>query len=122
MLTGSAKTKSPQGKGGYSVMQGIPNSVIGAVSSVLGAYYYSHSRLNSLFMESGAPGDVPEGNCEDKCARWLKRCNDDPNVDALTVLGRVIQSFMDDDNPMTNASADKSALQPHSPEISLPIT
>lgn len=80
-------------------MQEIPNSVIGAVSSVLGAYYYSHSRLNSLFMESGAPGDVPEGNCEDKCARWLKRCNDDPGIDALAVLGHIIQPFMDDDNP-----------------------
>ncbi|QOF73382.1 abortive infection family protein [Aminobacter sp. SR38] len=80
-------------------MQDIPNSVIGAVSSVLGAYYYSHSRLNSLFMESGAPGDVPEGNCEDKCARWLKRCNDESDIDALAVLGHVIQSFMDDDNP-----------------------
>lgn len=34
----------------------IPNSVIGAVSSVLAEYYYSHSTLNSLFMESGAPG------------------------------------------------------------------
>ncbi|MDK9716893.1 MAG: abortive infection family protein [Trichlorobacter sp.] len=73
----------------------IPNSVIGAVSSVLAAYYYSHSTLNSLFMESGAPGDVPEGNCETKCARWLKRCNDDPSVDALLVLGQVIQKFMD---------------------------
>lgn len=46
-------------------------------------------------MESGAPGDVPEGNCEIKCARWLKRCNDDPSVDALSVLGQVIQKFMD---------------------------
>lgn len=46
-------------------------------------------------MESGAPGDVPEGNCETKCASWLKRCNDDPSVDALSVLGRIIQKFMD---------------------------
>ena len=73
----------------------IPNSVIGATSSVIAAYYYSHSRLNALFMESGAPGDVPDGNCEAKCAAWLKRCNDDPSVDALTILGQVIQKFMD---------------------------
>lgn len=46
-------------------------------------------------MESGAPGDVPEGNCEAKCASWLKRCNDDPTVDALSILGQVIQKFMD---------------------------
>lgn len=73
----------------------IPNSVIGAVSSVVGGYYYSHSKLNTLFMESGAPGDAPPGNCETKCASWLKQCNDDPTVDALRVLGNVIQRFMD---------------------------
>lgn len=73
----------------------IPNSVIGAVASVISAHYYSHSRLNSLFMESGAPGDAPIGNCEAKCAAWLRRCNDDPPVDAFVVLGQVIQSFME---------------------------
>ena len=46
-------------------------------------------------MESGAPGDVPDGNCETKCSLWLKRCNQDPSVDGLTVLGQVIQKFMD---------------------------
>lgn len=82
------------------IMKEIPNSVIGAVSSVLGNYYYSHSKLNSLFMESGAPGDVPEGNCETKCSRWLKRCNNDPSIiDPLTILGRIIQPFMDDEHP-----------------------
>lgn len=73
----------------------IPNSVIGAVSSVLAAHYYSHARLNSLFLEAGAPGDIPEGNCEAKCASWLRRCNDDPTVDPLSILGRVIQAYMD---------------------------
>ena len=73
----------------------IPNSVIGAVSSVIAAHYYSHSTLNTLFMESGAPGDVPPGNCETKCASWFKQCNEDPSVDALAVLGQVIQKFMD---------------------------
>lgn len=46
-------------------------------------------------MESGAPGDVPEGHCEAKCSRWFKRCNDDPEIDALLVLGQVIQKYMD---------------------------
>ena len=73
----------------------IPNSVIGAVSSVIAEYYYSHSTLNSLFMESGAPGNVPDGNCETKCSSWLRQCNDDPTVAPLQVLGQVIQKFMD---------------------------
>ena len=74
-------------------MSHIPNAVIGAASAVLAAHYYSHSTLNSLFMESGAPGDVPEGNCETKCSRWFRRCNEDPSVDALGVLGRVLQKL-----------------------------
>lgn len=73
----------------------IPNSVIGAVASVIAAHYYSHSKLETLFMESGAPGDKPEGNCEKACSAWLRRCNDDPTTDALKVLGAVIQNYMD---------------------------
>lgn len=77
----------------------IPNSVIGSVSSVIAADYYSHSKLNALFMESGAPGDVPEGNCEKKCTNWLMRCNQDPDIDAMQILGLVIQNFMDRESP-----------------------
>lgn len=73
----------------------IPNSLIGAVASVIAAHYYSHSKLNALFMESGAPGDIPDGNCEAKCTTWLKRCNESSDVDPLSILGRVIQAFMD---------------------------
>jgi len=75
----------------------IPNSVIGAVADVLGSYYYSHSRLNTLFMESGAPGDPPEGNCVNKCVSWLRRCNQDFSANPIEILGRVIQEFMDKD-------------------------
>lgn len=76
-------------------MTTIPNSVIGVIAPVLAAHYYSHTTLNSLFMECGAPGGVPPGNCETKCSSWLRRCNDDPAVDALRVLGLLIQRFMD---------------------------
>jgi hypothetical protein len=69
--------------------------VIGAVADVIAAHYYSHSRIDALFMRSGAPGDKPPGNLETKCMEWLKRCNDDPTVDALAVLGNFIQEFMD---------------------------
>ena len=75
----------------------IPNSVIGTVAEVLGGYYYSHSRLNTLFMEAGAPGDPPDGNCVTKCVSWLKRCNEDLTVKPLNVLGEVLQPFMDHD-------------------------
>lgn len=73
----------------------IPNSVIGVVSTVLAAHYYSHSNLDALFMSAGAPGSPPGGNCERKCMDWLRRCNEDPSSNALEVLGLVIQAFMD---------------------------
>lgn len=50
----------------------IPNNVIGAVSSVLGEHYFSHSTLNSLFMESGAPGEVPPETVKQNAAIGLK--------------------------------------------------
>lgn len=55
-------------------------------------------------MESGAPGDPPEGNCEAKCTRWLRLCNDDSAIDALAVLGRVIQSYMDEERWTSSAN------------------
>ncbi|MEZ8372508.1 abortive infection family protein [Vibrio splendidus] len=79
------------------MIEKIPNSVIGAVASVIANHYYSHSKLDTLFMESGAPGDAPEGNCEKKCSNWLKRCNEDPTINALNVLGEVLQEYMDQD-------------------------
>jgi len=91
--------------------QKIPNSVIGAVASVIADFYYSHSKLNSLFMESGAPGDIPEGNCESKCSKWLKRCNETPAIDALAVLGAVIQEYMDrEDIPSIFGRSSTSSL------------
>ena len=98
----------------------IPNSVIGAVSSILAEYYFSHSTLNALFMESGAPGEVPEGNCETKCSSWLRRCNDDVTIDPMQVLGQLIQKFMDLE-PMTGTrrlAPDKSANEPVWPRTS----
>jgi hypothetical protein len=72
----------------------IPNPVIYAVGDVLGGWYYSHSKLNTLFRQSGAPGDPPEGNCVEKCQAWLRRANDDPEVDALGLLGKVLIDYM----------------------------
>jgi hypothetical protein len=77
----------------------IPNSVIGAVSSIIAADYVTHSKLNALFMESGAPGEIPDGSREKKSTTWLIRCNEDSDIDAIQVLGQVIQNFMDRESP-----------------------
>jgi len=75
----------------------IPNPVVQVVGEILGNHYYSHDRLNTLFMESGAPGDPPSGSCVKKCIAWLKRCNTDSKVDAFSVLGKVLENFMEID-------------------------
>ncbi len=72
----------------------IPNDVIVVVADVLGGYYYSHTQLNVLFSEAGAPDDPPDGNCVNKCIAWLKRCNTDESIDALEILGSVLSEFM----------------------------
>ena len=78
-------------------MQKIPDPVILVVGEVIGYHYYNHVRLETLFMEHGAPGDPPPGSCVVKCQEWLKRCNDDPNIDAFTILGGVLENFMEVD-------------------------
>lgn len=72
----------------------IPNPVICAVGDVLGTWYYSHTKLNTLFGEVGFPGEPPEGNCVKKCQSWLKRANDTQDVDPLELLGGVLLEFM----------------------------
>ncbi|MCX6867627.1 MAG: abortive infection family protein [Verrucomicrobia bacterium] len=54
--------------------------------------------MNALFAEFGAPGDPPEGNCVDKCTAWLKRANEDASVDSASLLGGVLQDFMEVDS------------------------
>ncbi|OHB79644.1 MAG: hypothetical protein A2Z25_00530 [Planctomycetes bacterium RBG_16_55_9] len=75
----------------------IPNPVIYTVGDVIGSWYYSHTKLNTLFGENGAPGDPPEGNCVRKCQAWLKRVNDDPEINAIDLLGKVLVDFMSRD-------------------------
>jgi hypothetical protein len=75
----------------------LPGAVVIVVAEVLGSYYYSHRRLNLLFAEKGAPGDPPEGNCVEKCSAWLKRADADSDADAFSLLGAVLEEFMEVD-------------------------
>ena len=77
------------------VRRTTPNPVIAVVAEVLGEHYYSHNKLNTLFMAAGAPGEPPEGNCIQKCLLWLKRTNADSTVDPIDVLGGVLLQLME---------------------------
>lgn len=72
----------------------IPKPVIWVVGDVLGNWYFSHSKLNTLFGQIGAPGEPPEGNCVVKCQNWLFRINDDESIDPIRFLGELLSSFM----------------------------
>jgi len=72
----------------------LPAPVIAVVAETLGDHY-SHTKLDVLFAECGAPGDAPPGNKVDKCLTWLRRCNMTPEVDAFRVLGRLLENLME---------------------------
>ncbi len=73
----------------------IPAGVRAVVAQVIGAHLYNHGQINRWMQDAGAPGESPEGSCVVKIEVWLGRCNKDPAVDALAVLGRFIERFMD---------------------------
>ncbi|MEQ8747363.1 hypothetical protein [Pyruvatibacter sp.] len=55
----------------------------------------SHATLDALFQSSGAPGDPPDLSHNSKWKEWLFRAGLDENVDSLSVLGNVLEEFMD---------------------------
>ena len=55
----------------------------------------SHDTLDALFVAAGAPGEPPALAHASKWKEWLFRAGQDPNVDSLSVLGNVLEEFMD---------------------------
>ena len=72
----------------------IPAPVIAVLSDVLDEQE-THANLDRLFMYAAAPGDPPAGNKKVKVQEWLRRTNRDQGVDAMAVLGRVIEAVLD---------------------------
>lgn len=72
----------------------IPTSLIYTVADVLGGYYFSHTKLDTLFGENGFPGEPPAENCVRKCQVWMKRANDECEDKALGMLSGVLEEFM----------------------------
>lgn len=55
----------------------------------------SHPTLNALFESSGAPGEPPNLAHHSKWKEWLFRAGQDESVDSLSVLGNILEEFMD---------------------------
>ncbi len=72
----------------------IPLPLIGAVTGIVPARE-THASLNSLFLHAGAPGALPEGSKPVKVLEWLRRINAEC-TNPLEVLGRIIESYMEE--------------------------
>jgi hypothetical protein len=55
----------------------------------------SHDTLNALFKHSGAPDEPPLLSHATKWKEWLFLCGANPECDTLSVLGNVLEEFMD---------------------------
>lgn len=74
----------------------IPSAVIAVVAEHVAAKE-THATLDSLFMYAGCPGEPPEGSKHAKALAWLRATNSDESVHApLTVLGKLIEGYMDE--------------------------
>jgi hypothetical protein len=81
----------------------IPLPVAAVVNDVIVG---SHAALDAVFKRAGASGDPPGLSHASKWKVWLLRVNDDLSVDPQSVLGRVIEEFMEVDPRSENIDLD----------------
>jgi REase_DpnII-MboI len=80
-----------------ATLRPMPNHRLsrGLCATVASAPRGSHDELDALFESAGAPLPPPNLSHARKWKEWLFRCGTDPNVDSLSVLGNVLEEFMD---------------------------
>jgi hypothetical protein len=74
----------------------LPSSLMATLAEVL-ADCFTHPRLNTIFAEAGAPGEVPEGSKHTKCEAWLRRIRAEAGDDAPAILGRLLEPLLEAD-------------------------
>jgi Abortive infection C-terminus len=52
--------------------------------------------MDNLFMYAGTPGDPPEGSKPAKALAWLRLLNKDRSTKPLAVLGKIIETYMEE--------------------------
>jgi hypothetical protein len=68
--------------------------VIAEISRAFDAEY-THAQIDNLFTAADAPGEPPGGSKLVKVNAWLRLIDANPNLDALAVLGRLLEEFME---------------------------
>ncbi len=79
----------------------IPKGVIVVVSEQLG-WHYTHRQIDRLFPNTSNEANAV--NKVDKCSILLKAVNEDPLTNPLSVLGGVLETYMDYDIPTNNSN------------------
>ena len=87
------------------MLKEFPRPLATIVGEIIGGYYFHHQSIESIFYEAGASGEVPEGNCQKKTCEWLFREGKTDPGKAISIMGKVIEEFMDGD--FTRNSRDK---------------
>lgn len=90
----------------------IPVSVAALINEVLAG---SHATLEALFRQAGVPGQPPPLSHAKKWKTWLLQANDDPTIDPLSVLGKVLEEFMEVEPAGGDAPIDVFGLTVQSP-------
>lgn len=74
----------------------IPSYLISAIADAVSSSE-THASLDSLFMYANAPGDPPEGSKAVKALEWLRRINKDSGKETLSIVGRIIEKYMEEE-------------------------
>jgi hypothetical protein len=73
----------------------IPSSLL-AVCAEIAANRETHASLDNLFIYAGASGEPPQGSKPAKALAWLRNTNKDEDLNPLDVLGRIIETYMEE--------------------------
>ncbi|SHN20865.1 Abortive infection C-terminus [Pseudomonas asturiensis] len=76
----------------------IPAYVLAAVADAV-SETETHASLDSLFMYAEAPGDPPDGSKAVKALEWLRRINKECGDRSFSVVGRIIEKYMEPADP-----------------------
>lgn len=74
----------------------VPTYVISTIAETV-SENETHASLDSLFMYAEAPGEPPEGSKAVKALEWLRRINKVSGSETLTIIGRIIEKYMETD-------------------------
>jgi hypothetical protein len=64
-------------------------------AAVADTFVGSHPTIEALFVSAGVKSDPPQLPHGSKWKEWLFRSGQDPSVDSLSVLGNLLEEFMD---------------------------